>query len=72
MGFLHPLEPAVFKKRKGTHRSASWRPGGLTSTEVSGKRVLRELSGHPIWASARNKDPKPKELVCDYSPNVMP
>ena len=35
-----------------TYRSASWRTGGLTSTEVRGKRVLRELSGVTIGPSA--------------------
>ena len=45
VGFLHPLEPAIFKKTQGYKSGGELATGGLISKEVNGKRVRRELRG---------------------------
>ena len=66
-----------FSKHHEGHKSvgelATRRPDFYGSRATSECSVLRQLSGHHVWASARNKYPKPKELVCDGGKvGVMP
>ena len=59
------LEPVIFTNTRVQIGRRAGDPEAGFLRKSNGERVLRELSGHPAWASARNKDPKPKELVCD-------